>query len=73
MKKMSKEERKKYIETKRKERETIQNKINQLRKERDKYVAAKRKEMAGENTLDEVVIKAVREQAKQKNYKFEEK
>jgi len=73
MKKMSKDERKKYIETKRKERETIQNKINQLRKERDKFVAEKRKEMAGENTLDEVVIKAVREQAKQKKYKFEEK
>jgi hypothetical protein len=73
MKKMSKEERKKYIETKRKEREIIQKKINQLRKERDKYVASKRKEMAGENTLDEVVIKAVREQAKQKKYKFEEK
>jgi hypothetical protein len=73
MKKMNKEERKKYIETKRKEREKIQKKINQLRKKRDKYVAAKRKEVAGENTLDAVVIKAVREQAKQKNYKFEEK
>ena len=73
MKKMSKEERKKYIESKRKEREKIQKKINQLRKQRDKYVAEKRKKMAGENTLDAVVIKAVREQAKQKNYKFEEK
>ena len=73
MKKMSKEEKKKYIETKRKERETIQEKINQLRKERDKYVAGKRKETAGENTLDAAVIKAVREQAKQKNYQFEEK
>ncbi len=73
MKKMSKEEKKKYIETKRKERETIQEKINQLRKERDKYVAGKRKETAGDNTLDAVVIKAVREQAKQKNYQFEEK
>jgi hypothetical protein len=73
MKKMSKEERKKYIETKRKERATIQEKINQLRKERDKYVAQKQKETAGENTLDAVVIKAVREQAQQKNYQFEEK
>ena len=73
MKKMSKDERKKYIESKRKERATIQEKINRLRKERDKYVAVKQKEMAGENTLDAVVIKAVREQAKQKNYKFEEK
>ncbi|UCH93089.1 MAG: VWA domain-containing protein [Candidatus Aminicenantes bacterium] len=71
MKKMSKEERKKYIEKKKKEREKIQKKINQLRKKRDKYVAAKRKQMAGDDTLDEVVIKTVREQAKQKNYKFE--
>ncbi len=73
MKKMSKEEKKKYIETKRKERETIQEKINQLRKERDKYVAGKQKETAGKNTLDTAVIKAVREQAQQKNYRFEEK
>jgi hypothetical protein len=71
MKNMSKEERKKYIETKKKERAEIQKKINQLRKERDKYVAGKRKKMADENTLDQAIINAVKEQAKKKNYKFE--
>jgi hypothetical protein len=73
MKKMSKEERKKYIEKKRKERAEIQKKINKLRKERDKFVAEKRKKMAGDNTLDAAIINAVREQAKQKKYKFEKK
>lgn len=71
MKKMSKEERKKYIEKMKKEREEIQTKINQLRKERKKYVTEKRKQMAGDKTLDSAVITAVREQAKQKKYKFE--
>jgi len=71
MKKMSKEERKKYIQQKAKERKEIQEKINRLRKERDKYVTAKRKEMSADNTLDAAVIKIVREQAVKKNYKFE--
>jgi len=71
MKKMSKEERKKYIQQKAKERKEIQEKINRLRKKRDKYVTAKRKEMSADNTLDAAVIKIVREQAVKKNYKFE--
>jgi hypothetical protein len=73
MKKMSKEERKKYIEKKKKEREEIQGKINNLRKERDKYIAEKRKKMAAEDTLDAAIINAIRDQAKEKNYKFEKK
>ena len=73
MKKMSKTERKKYIEKKQKEREEIQNKINQLSKERDKYVAEKRKKEAGADTLDDAIITAVRSQAAGKNYKFEKK
>lgn len=71
MKKMSKEERKKYIKEKAKEREELQKKINELRKARDKYVADKRKKMAGDDTLDTAIIKAVKEQAKKKKYKFE--
>jgi hypothetical protein len=73
MKKMSKEERKKYIEKKRKERADIQKKISKLRKERDNYVAEKRKKMAADNTLDAAIINAVREQAGKKDYKFEKK
>lgn len=71
MKKMSKDERKKYVETKKKDRADIQAKINRLREERDKYVAEQRKKEAGEKTLDEAMIDAIRTQAAKKNYKFE--
>jgi hypothetical protein len=73
MKKMTKEERKQYVEKMKREREKIQQKINRLRKERDHYVAEKRKKMADGNTLDAAMINIVKEQAQQKNYKFEEK
>ena len=70
MKKMSVEQRKSYIDKKAKERESIQNKINKLNDERSKYVAQKMLENKNNNTLDVVMIKTIREQAKQKNYSF---
>jgi len=73
MKKMTKEQRKAYIEKKEKERAEIQAKINKLKQERDKYVAAEQKKLAGENTLDAAIINAVKEEAKKKNYTFEKK
>jgi hypothetical protein len=73
MKKMTVKQRKEFIEKKRKEREKLQKKINELRKARDKYVAEKRKKMAGDQTLDEAIVGAIKEQAKKKNYKFEKK
>jgi hypothetical protein len=73
MKKMSKKERKEYVEKKKKERETIQKKIKTLKKDRDKYVAEQRKKQAGEQTLDEAIIQTIRDQAEKKNYKFEKK
>lgn len=71
MKNMSKEERKAYVDKMSKEREKIQNKINQLNEERSKYVAQKMLDNKNENTLDAVMIKTIREQAKQKDYRFE--
>lgn len=71
MKKMSKEERKAYVDKMSKEREKIQNKINKLNEERSKYVAQKMLENKNDSTLDAVMINTIREQAKQKNYKFE--
>ena len=71
MKKMSVQERKVYIEKKEKERSQIQTKINKLNEERSKYVAQKLLENKNDNTLDAVMIKTIREQAKQKYYKFE--
>jgi hypothetical protein len=71
MQKLSADERKAYVETKSKERAEMQAKINQLNSEREKYVAARMKEVAGTNTLDAVVISAVREQSAKRNFRFE--
>ncbi|MCJ7554486.1 MAG: VWA domain-containing protein [Ignavibacteriaceae bacterium] len=71
MKKMSVQERKAYLDKMEKEREVIQNKINKLNDERSKYIAQKMLDDKNDNTLDAVMIKTIREQAKQKNYKFE--
>jgi hypothetical protein len=71
MKNMSLQERKNYLDQKEKERAQIQDKINKLNEERSKYVAQKLLENKNDNTLDAVMIKTIREQAKLKNYKFE--
>ncbi len=68
MQKMSKSERKEYLDKMAKERDALQNKINQLNDERNKYVAQKMLENKNENTLDAVMIKAIQEQAKKKNF-----
>jgi hypothetical protein len=70
MQKMSIAERKDYLDKMGKEREGIQQKINKLNDERSKYVAQKMLENKNDNTLDAVMLKAIREQAKQKNYSF---
>ncbi len=74
MRKMTVEERKAYVEKKRKERAELQKKINDLNEQRKKYVAQKMKELSGkgEDTLDSAMIKAIREQAKKKQFRFEE-
>jgi len=71
MKKMTVQERKTYLDKMGKEREKIQTEINKLNDERSKYVAQKMLENKNDNTLDAVMIKTIREQAKEKNYKFE--
>lgn len=71
MKKMTVQERKSYLDKMEKEREQIQEKITKLNDERSKYVVQKMLENKNENTLDAVMIKTIREQAKQKNYSFE--
>jgi hypothetical protein len=71
MQKMTVEERKTYIEKNAKEREQLQGKIKQLNADREKYVAQRMKEVAGTNTLDAVVISAIREQGQKRNFQFE--
>jgi len=70
MKKMTIQERKAYLDKMEKQREQIQKKINKLNDERSKFVAQKMLENKNDNTLDAVMIKTIREQAKQKNYSF---
>jgi len=67
---MTVEERNEYVQQKSKEREQIQNKINKLDKQRRDYIAEKTTE-GEDNTLDAAMLKIIREQAANKNYKFE--
>ena len=71
MQNMSTEERNKYIEKKAKERGEYQKQINKLDKQRRDYIAKKVSENKEENTLDAAMLKMIREQASNKNYKFE--
>ncbi len=70
MRPMSAAERDAFLDTKAKERENLQQQINQLNAERSKFVAEKAKQQSA-NTLDGVMISTIREQAQKKNYRFE--
>jgi hypothetical protein len=70
MQKMSKAEQKKYIESKIKERETIQTRIALLNKERQAYVDKEMQKLTKTNSLGTAIIQAIRKQAAEKNFKF---
>lgn len=59
-----------YVEKKRKERAEIQQKIQELNKKRKAYVAKKQRESSKKNELESVMIKAIKKQAKKKNYSW---
>lgn len=65
----SKAEIKSYVEKKRKERETLQKAIAELNIKRQGYIESKTKD--SDNGLENALIKAIKAQAKQKNYKWE--
>ena len=74
MKKMTIEQRKKYVADMAKKREAIAADIKKLSGERTKYVAAERKKLAekkGEESLDEAIVKSVRSQGAKKGFTFE--
>lgn len=73
LRKMTKEELKKHVDKKKEERAEMRKKLEELSKKRDAHVAEERKKMAekGEKTLDEVMVKTVKEQAAKKNIKTE--
>ena len=57
-----------YIESKRKDRETIQNQIQELNAKRKVYVSKQQKN--DKNSLENAMIKAIKTQAQNKNYKW---
>jgi len=73
MRKMSKAERKRYVEQQRKKRAEIQARIRKLAAERKAYITKKQRELAekGPKTLDQAMIEAVRSQAQKKQFRFE--
>jgi hypothetical protein len=71
MQKMNEDERKEFVEKMTKQRSALQAKIQTLNGEREKYVVAQMKQQSATNTLDAVVITAVREQAGKAAFKFE--
>ncbi len=66
-----KEEIKEFVQEKKEEREKIQAEIQQLGKERKAFLAKERIKNTGENTLDDAVIKTIREQANSRNFCFD--
>jgi len=72
---MTLDERQKYVEQQGAERKRLQERINELNAQRNEYVAAKRKEMAeksGQKTLDQALVEAIRAQASQKDFSFDD-
>ena len=70
MKGMNETQRKNYVEKMSKKRAKIKEKISRLSEERRKYIEKKQKEMSSDETLDSAVIKAIREQGKEKKFDF---
>ena len=70
---MNKQEKQAYLKTKAEERKKIQQQINRLNEQRKKYVAKEMKNRVdkGEDTLEKVITKTVREQAIKKNFTFD--
>ncbi len=71
MQAMSPQQQKHYIKRMYTERTKLQKQINKLQKQRRVYIAKQRKKDAKTDSLDEAMIKSIKDQAKKKNYKFE--
>ncbi len=74
MKNMTGEQREQFVKQKMDTRTQLQDHIAKLSEERRQYVAAKEREIAAQNpeanTLDAVMLKAIREQAAKKGFRF---
>lgn len=70
MKGMTPAGREEYVKKLAAKREEIRDKINRLNMERRAFIEKAEKEQNGDDTLDTAIIKAVREQATEKNFRF---
>ncbi|WP_431165940.1 vWA domain-containing protein [Tenacibaculum halocynthiae] len=66
----STQEIKNYVKKQHAERKEIQLKIQELSKKRKKFVTKKQKKNNKKNELESVIIKAIKKQAKKKNYSW---
>jgi hypothetical protein len=71
MKGMSTPERQDYVAATQKKREALQQRIARLHAERQRFVADKQKTGAAAGTLDEAILRALRDQAAAKRFRFE--
>ncbi len=70
MKLMNAKEREEYVKQLSSDREKIREKINKLNMERRAYIEKANREQEGDETLGTAIIKTVREQAADKNFRF---
>jgi hypothetical protein len=70
---MTEEERVSFIDKKSKEREAIQKQILETNQKREQFIVDENKKnsLAPKNTLDEVMLNTVKEQALKKSFKAE--
>jgi hypothetical protein len=71
MQKMQPVEREAYVSAKLKEREEIQSEINTLNKQREEYVAQNTSSNSEDDMLDQAILGALRNQAKERNFTIE--
>jgi len=60
-----------YVESKKQERESIQQKISSLNQQAESFRATERKKMSETKTLDNVMLKTIQEQAEKEGFIFE--
>jgi hypothetical protein len=73
LKKLDKVARKSKVDAAAKQREAIQAQILKLNKEREQFLVVERKKQLGSkaDTLDQAIVKTIRDQATRQNFKFE--
>lgn len=71
MQKMPPEKRREYLDTKQKERDGIVKKMQELSRARDEFIQAEiKKQNLDKNSVDQIILNTLRQQAEKKGFKF---